>query len=65
MMAKSPIFIYGSVQRGYQGHFYCQLFAFAGSITGIGASATNAAIAYDRYRYIYLGGYLPIYTTVF
>lgn len=51
MMAKAPIFIYSSVNRGYQGHFLCQLFGVAGAFSGLGASATNAAIAYDRFRY--------------
>lgn len=50
MMAKAPIFIYGSVQRSYQGHFLCQAFALGGTISGLGGSITNAAIAYDRFR---------------
>ena len=35
--------------RGYAlGHTYCQIFAFIGSLSGIGAGMTNACIAYDR-----------------
>lgn len=49
-MAKAPIFIYGTVLRRYQGHFLCQTFALGGIISGLGGSATNAAIAYDRFR---------------
>ncbi|KAL5240938.1 hypothetical protein ACI65C_008348 [Semiaphis heraclei] len=52
MMAKSPVFIYSSINRGYQGHFLCQLFGVAGAFSGLGASATNAAIAYDRFSTI-------------
>lgn len=51
-MAKAPIFIYSAVQRGYQGHVLCQTFALGGIISGLGGSATNAAIAYDRFRYV-------------
>ncbi|XP_075225419.1 rhodopsin 3 [Lycorma delicatula] len=53
MMSKTPIFVYNSFHQGYAlGHSACQLFATIGSFSGIGASATNAAIAYDRYRVI-------------
>ncbi|XP_046993601.1 opsin, ultraviolet-sensitive [Schistocerca americana] len=53
MMLKTPIFIYNSFNTGYAlGHLGCQVFAFIGSISGIGAATTNAAIAYDRYRVI-------------
>lgn len=61
MMTKTPIFIYNSFNRGYAlGHTYCQVFAFIGSLSGIGAAVTNAAIAYDRYHVIAnpLGGKL-------
>lgn len=52
MMMKTPIFIYNSFNTGFAtGHLGCQIFAFIGSLSGIGASMTNAAIAYDRYRY--------------
>lgn len=53
MMLKTPINIYNSIYRGYAlGHMGCQIFAFVGSISGIGAGMTNAAIAYDRYTTI-------------
>lgn len=32
--------------------FSCQVFAFIGSLSGIGAGMTNACIAYDRYNVI-------------
>nr|QWV42702.1 ultraviolet sensitive opsin 2 [Calopteron sp. CRS 2021] len=53
MMLKTPIFIYNSFYRGFaSGHIGCQIFAFVGSMTGIGAGMTNACIAYDRYATI-------------
>nr|APY20504.1 ultraviolet sensitive opsin [Lagria hirta] len=53
MMAKTPIFIYNSFYQGYAtGHLGCQVFAFMGSMSGIGAGMTNACIAYDRYTTI-------------
>ncbi|KAK0181981.1 hypothetical protein PV327_000156 [Microctonus hyperodae] len=53
MMIKTPIFIYNSFHHGFAlGNLGCQIFAFIGSLTGIGAAITNAAIAYDRYRTI-------------
>lgn len=53
MMAKTPIFIYNSFYQGYAtGHLGCQIFAFVGSLSGIGAGMTNACIAYDRYTTI-------------
>ncbi|XP_044736045.1 opsin, ultraviolet-sensitive-like [Chrysoperla carnea] len=53
MMLKAPIFIYNSFNRGFAtGHLGCQIFAFMGSLSGIGAGATNACIAYDRYTTI-------------
>lgn len=49
MMIKTPIFIYNSFYRGYAlGHTYCQIFSIIGALSGIGASITNACIAYDR-----------------
>lgn len=51
MMMKTPIFIYNSFHTGFAlGQLGCEIFAFVGSLSGIGASITNAAIAYDRYR---------------
>lgn len=53
MMLKTPIFIYNSFNLGFAlGQFGCQIFAFVGSVSGIGSAATNACIAYDRYRVI-------------
>lgn len=49
-MAKAPIFIYNSAMRGFAtGALGCQIFAFMGAYSGIGAGMTNACIAYDRY----------------
>nr|QWV42716.1 ultraviolet sensitive opsin [Biphyllus sp. CRS 2021] len=53
MMLKTPIFIYNSFSRGYAlGHLGCQVFAFMGSLSGIGAGMTNACISYDRFTTI-------------
>nr|APY20525.1 ultraviolet sensitive opsin [Chrysis viridula] len=53
MMIKTPIFIYNSFHTGFAlGNLGCQIFGTIGSLTGIGAAITNAAIAYDRYSTI-------------
>lgn len=53
MMMKTPIFIYNSFNTGFAlGNLACQIFATIGSLSGIGAAVTNAAIAYDRYSTI-------------
>ncbi|XP_077289096.1 rhodopsin 3 [Arctopsyche grandis] len=53
MMAKTPIFIYNCFHRGFAaGILGCQVFAFMGSLSGIGAGMTNACIAYDRFNTI-------------
>ncbi|XP_053980960.1 opsin, ultraviolet-sensitive [Hylaeus volcanicus] len=53
MMIKSPIFIYNAFNHGFAlGNIGCQVFGFMGSLSGIGAAMTNAAIAYDRYSTI-------------
>ncbi|XP_026808077.1 opsin, ultraviolet-sensitive-like [Rhopalosiphum maidis] len=52
MVLVLPILIYDSINHKYPGHLQCQIFALCGSISGIGAGATNAAIAYDRYSTI-------------
>nr|QWV42652.1 ultraviolet sensitive opsin 2 [Byturus ochraceus] len=53
MMLKAPVFIYNSFHKGYAlGHLGCQIFAFMGTISGIGGGMTNACIAYDRYTTI-------------
>lgn len=49
MMSKIPILIYNSFyQTMALGSAWCEIFALAGSISGIGAAITNAFIAYDR-----------------
>ncbi|KAJ8683223.1 hypothetical protein QAD02_019015 [Eretmocerus hayati] len=53
MMLKAPVFIYNSWHQGFElGNLGCQIFAGIGAMTGIGASTTNVAIAYDRYSTI-------------
>ncbi|XP_061715142.1 opsin-2-like [Cydia pomonella] len=53
MMAKAPIFIYNSAMRGFAlGDFGCKIFALMGAYSGIGASMTNAVIAFDRHSTI-------------
>ncbi|XP_017482166.1 PREDICTED: opsin Rh3-like [Rhagoletis zephyria] len=53
MMLKTPVFIYNSFHRGFAlGNFGCQVYGILGAYTGIGASTTNAFIAYDRYNVI-------------
>jgi len=53
MMLKTPIFIYQSFTRGFTlGWLGCQIFSVMGVLSGIGASATNVCIAYDRYNTI-------------
>lgn len=48
-MAKIPILIYNSFYKTMAlGALWCEIFAFIGSISGIGAAITNAFIAYDR-----------------
>ncbi|XP_014220631.1 opsin, ultraviolet-sensitive [Trichogramma pretiosum] len=53
MMVKTPIFIYNSFHTGFAlGNMGCLVFGTIGSFSGIGASMSNAAIAYDRYSTI-------------
>ncbi|XP_058797459.1 opsin, ultraviolet-sensitive isoform X2 [Phymastichus coffea] len=53
MMMKTPIFIYNSFNTGFAlGHLGCEIFGVMGTISGMGAGMTNAAIAYDRYSTI-------------
>lgn len=53
MMIKAPIFIYNSFRKGFAlGPGGCQVFAFIGAMSGIGAGMTNAFIASDRYNVI-------------
>jgi r-opsin len=53
MMLKAPIFLYNTFYRGFaSGILGCKIFALMGSLSGIGAGMTNAAIAYDRFSTI-------------
>ena len=53
MMLKTPVFIYNSFHRGFMmGHLGCQIYSIMGAYSGIGASCSNAFIAYDRYKTI-------------
>ncbi|KAG8237095.1 Short wavelength sensitive B opsin 4 [Ladona fulva] len=53
MMSKLPLFVLNSAVEGqFLGKIGCDLFGLFGAYSGIGASITNAAIAYDRYRTI-------------
>ncbi|KAK2721306.1 opsin-3-like [Artemia franciscana] len=53
MMVKTPVFIINSFNEGpIWGKLGCDIFALLGSYAGIGGAATNAAIAFDRYRTI-------------
>jgi r-opsin len=53
MMLEMPMLLYNSYyQRMMGGEFACALYAAFGSFSGIGGAATNAAIAYDRFKTI-------------
>ncbi|KAG8224554.1 Short wavelength sensitive B opsin 3 [Ladona fulva] len=53
MMFHLPFFCMNSVVEGQLfGKIGCELYACAGAISGMGASMTNAMIAFDRYRTI-------------
>jgi r-opsin len=53
MMLEMPMLLYNSYnQRMMGGEFACALYAALGSFSGIGGAATNAAIAYDRFKTI-------------
>nr|APY20632.1 ultraviolet sensitive opsin [Migdolus fryanus] len=53
MMLKAPIFIYNSFYQGFAASILgCRIFGTMGALSGIGASMTNACIAYDRYTTI-------------
>ena len=52
MMAKTPVFILNSFNEGpVFGRLGCSIYGLMGAYTGPGAAITNAAIAFDRYRY--------------
>lgn len=51
MMFDMPMFLVNTYnQSPIGGGTYCDVYAVFGSISGIGAAITNAAIALDRYR---------------
>lgn len=53
MMIEMPMLLYNSFsQRIMGGESACIAYAVLGSFSGIGGAATNAAIAYDRYKTI-------------
>lgn len=53
MMLEMPMLIYNSYyQRLMGGDISCTIYAVLGSFSGMGGAATNAAIAYDRYKTI-------------
>lgn len=52
-MFKTPVFIVNSFNEGpIFGKLGCQIYGVLGAYGGVGSSATNAAIAFDRYRAI-------------
>lgn len=53
MMLEMPLLIYNSYhQRIMGGAVMCKWYAVLGAVSGIGGAATNAVIAYDRYKTI-------------
>jgi r-opsin len=53
MMLEMPMLLYNSYhQRIMGGDVACTVYALLGSFSGIGGAATNAAIAYDRFKTI-------------
>lgn len=53
MMLEMPMLLYNSYfQRIVGGDLACTIYAVFGSFSGIGGAATNAAIAYDRFKTI-------------
>ena len=53
MMFDMPMLLFNSFyQRVAGGEAACALYAAFGSLSGIGGAATNAAIAYDRFKTI-------------
>lgn len=53
MMLEMPLLLYNSFfQRIIGGETWCSIYALLGSFSGIGGAATNAVIAYDRYKTI-------------
>jgi hypothetical protein len=55
MMAQLPIFVANSLYQGQvMGKLGCDLFGALGGIAGMGAAVNNVAIAYDRYRLLWI-----------
>jgi r-opsin len=53
MATEMPFFIANSFYERLRGHHLaCNLYAAAGSLSGIGGAITNAMIAFDRYKCI-------------
>lgn len=53
MMIEMPLLLYNSYyQRIVGGDTACTVYAVLGSFSGLGAAATNAVIAYDRFKTI-------------
>lgn len=51
MMLEIPMFFINSLEQRFIGfEIGCNVYAMLGSISGIGASITNAVIAFDRYK---------------
>lgn len=53
MMLEMPMLLYNSYfQKIMGGDTACTIYAVLGSFSGIGGAATNAVIAYDRFKTI-------------
>jgi r-opsin len=53
MMLEMPMLLYNSFsQKIVGGELFCNIYAILGSFSGIGGAATNAVIAYDRFKTI-------------
>ena len=53
-MSKTPVFIVNSFNEGpIFGRLGCDIYGILGAYGGLGSSLTNAAIAYDRYRFFF------------
>lgn len=51
MMLKTPVFILNSFNDGpVWGKLGCDIYGLMGAFSGVGASSSNAVIAYDRYK---------------
>jgi r-opsin len=53
MMLEMPMLLFNSFeQKIIGGETFCTIYAVFGSFSGIGGAATNAVIAFDRYKTI-------------